>query len=70
MLDLILFLQNIRDPWYKQFMENVEAAEEGREMLFAVKSAANFLDIKPLLEMICLWLTFQMVGKNSEEVRC
>ena len=40
------------------------------EFFFSVKSAANYMDINPLLEMICLWLTFKISAlKVVEPVR-
>jgi hypothetical protein len=38
-------------------------------MLFRVLSAANYMTIRPLLDLACLWCTFQLSGKSAEEVR-
>jgi hypothetical protein len=38
-------------------------------MLFRVLAAANFMEIPPLLDLTCLWCTFQIHGKSAEEVR-
>jgi hypothetical protein len=39
-----------------------------KEMLFRVLAAANFMEIPPLLDLACLWCTFQISGKSPEEV--
>lgn len=51
--------------WYQDFVadENLD-----RDMLFELLTAANFMGIKPLLDLTCLKVTFQLTGKNSEEV--
>jgi hypothetical protein len=40
-----------------------------KAMLFRVLSAANYMTIRPLLDLACLWCTFQLSGKSAEEVR-
>ena len=51
--------------WYQEFVadENLN-----REMLFDLLTAANYMGIKPLLDLTCLKVTFQLTGKNAEEV--
>lgn len=51
--------------WYQKFVsdENLD-----RDMLFDLLTAANFMGIKPLLDLTCLKVTFQLTGKNAEEV--
>lgn len=39
-----------------------------RKALFELLAAANYMTIKPLLELICLWVTFQLQGKDVEQV--
>lgn len=53
-------------PWYQDFVSDEKM---DRDMLFNMLSAANFLGIKPLLDLTCLKVTFQITGKNAEEVR-
>lgn len=52
--------------WYQTF-----SAEESmpRELLFEVLTAANYMTIKPLLDLCCLRVTFQLTNKSAEEVR-
>lgn len=38
-------------------------------MLFELLTAANFMGIKELLDLTCLKVTFQVTGKNAEEIR-
>jgi hypothetical protein len=40
-----------------------------RKRLLELLAAANYMTIKPLLELICLWVTFQLQGKNYEQIR-
>ncbi len=51
--------------WYQDFVadENLD-----RDMLFDLLTAANFMGIKPLLDLTCLKVTFQLTGKNAGEV--
>eukprot|EP00956_Cyclotella_meneghiniana_P002964 scaffold3602_cov66-Cyclotella_meneghiniana.AAC.1 len=38
-------------------------------MLFELVTAANFMDIKPLLDLTCLAVSFFIKGKSPEEIR-
>ena len=51
--------------WYRDFCkeDNMD-----REMLFDVLRAANYMSIPPLLDLACLKVTFQLHGRNAEEV--
>lgn len=59
------FAQVVKQEWYQKFCdpENMD-----QEMLFEVLRAANYLSISPLLDLTCLKVTFQLTGKNAEEV--
>jgi S-phase kinase-associated protein 1 len=50
--------------WYQEYVEN-----EDCEMLFDLVTAANYMGIKPLLDLTCLKVTFELTGKNAEEIR-
>ena len=57
---------NIRDvvsPWYGDFVD-VKIEE-----LYEIILAANYLDIKPLLEVTCAAVAAMMKGKSIEEIR-
>lgn len=54
----------VTHPWYQSFVLNME-----RTMLFHVLAAANFMEIPPLIDLTCLWCTFQITGKSPEEIR-
>ena len=49
--------------WYRSFVDAIE-----REMLFELLTAANYMDIKPLLDLACLRVTFELSQKSAEEV--
>ena len=57
---------NIRDvvsPWYGDYVDvNIEE-------LYEIILAANYLDIKPLLEVTCAAVAAMMKGKSIEEIR-
>lgn len=52
--------------WYNEF---VAEDKMERDLLFSMLSAANFLGIKPLLDLTCLKVTFMICGKEAAEVR-
>lgn len=52
--------------WYQEFADDDNMTQN---MLFALLTAANYMGIKPLLDLACLKVTFQLNGKNSEEIR-
>jgi S-phase kinase-associated protein 1 len=52
--------------WYRHFVSDDNMSQE---MLFEVLTAANYMGIKPLLDLACLRVTFQLNGKNAEEIR-
>lgn len=51
------------DGWYIAFVSC------DQEMLYELILAANFMDIKPLLELCCARLASMMLGKNHVELR-
>jgi len=36
---------------------------------FQLILAANYLDIKPLLNLLCKWVALQLAGKTPEQIR-
>lgn len=60
-------LQVMDQPWYQQFVDDNNLGS--RDMLFDLLTAANFMGIKELLDLTCLKVTFQLTGKNAEEIR-
>ena len=63
--ELARVLQVIDQEWYQNY---VHADNLVPAMLFDVLSAANYMEIKPLLDLACLKVTFTLKGKNAEEV--
>ena len=51
------------DQWHADFV-NVD-----QEMLFEIVMAANYLDIKPLLELSCAKTASLIKGKSVQEIR-
>ena len=56
-------LSQVVDPWHADFV-NVD-----QEMLFEIVMAANYLDIKPLLELSCAKVASLIKGKSVQEIR-
>jgi len=53
----------VTQPWYRNFV-NVE-----QNVLFELVTAANYMDIKPLLDLTCLVVAIGFMGKSAEEIR-
>lgn len=51
--------------WYQDFVAD---GNMPREMLFDLLTAANYMGIKALLDLTCLKVTFELTGKNAEQV--
>lgn len=65
-LIIILTLVQVMDQkWYQTFTSEKNMP---RELLFEVLTAANYMTIKPLLDLCCLKVTFQLTNKSAEEV--
>lgn len=58
------FNEIVQQEWYKSFLEHSE-----REQVFDLLTAANYMGIKPLLDLTCLKVTFELTGKSAEEIR-
>ena len=53
----------VKPAWY------VEYCNVDREVMFQLVAAANFLNIKPLLDLTCLAVSVSIKGKSVEELR-
>ena len=62
-MDFFVIPQCMTQEWYRSFVDAIE-----REMLFELLTAANYMDIKPLLDLACLRVTFELSQKTAEEV--
>ena len=69
----------ITNKWYQQFVtqkfmddmddtKNNNHCFDRKNIIFQILEAANFMEISPLIDLICLWCTFQISGKSTEEV--
>jgi len=55
--------QVMTSEWYQNFPKKLN-----NDDLFELIAAANYMTIKPLLDLACLWVTFQMQGKTVQDV--
>ncbi|KAL9187772.1 hypothetical protein ACHAXT_006150 [Thalassiosira profunda] len=54
----------VKQEWYRDFVKGVD-----QPMLFDLVTAANFMAIQPLLDLTCLQVSCQLMGKSAEEIR-
>ena len=54
----------VTQEWYRDFFKELE-----NPMVFDLLTAANYMQIKPLLDLACLTVTFELAGKNAEQIR-
>jgi len=57
-------MSDVVQEWYANFVDSEE-----HEMLFELILAANYMDIKPLLELASAAVAAMMKGKTPEEIR-
>mmetsp|Transcript_14785 Transcript_14785/g.19414 ORF Transcript_14785/g.19414 Transcript_14785/m.19414 type:complete len:172 (+) Transcript_14785:89-604(+) len=56
-------IEDLVQPWYAEYVK------VDRVLLFELVTAANFMDIKPLLDLTCLAVSVMIKGKPAEELR-
>lgn len=56
-------IEDMVQPWYANFVKVDQA------LLFELVTAANFMDIKPLLDLTCLAVSVLIKGKQASELR-
>jgi S-phase kinase-associated protein 1 len=56
-------LEDLVQKWYAEYV----AVE--RDLLFDLVAAANYMDIKPLLDLTCLAVSIIIKGKSAAELR-
>jgi len=56
-------LEELVQPWYVEFVK------VPRALLFDLVAAANFMDIKSLLDLTCLAVSILIKGKSAAELR-
>ena len=56
-------IEDLVQPWYAEFVK-IELS-----LLFELVTAANFMDIKPLLDLTCLYVSVSIKGKTAAEMR-
>ena len=57
-------INEVVQQWYADFVRDLE-----KEFLFELVTAANYLDIKPLLDLTCLAVSVTIQGKTAAEMR-
>lgn len=58
------FDEIVAQEWFREFVSTKE-----REQIFDLLTAANYMGIKPLLDLTCLKVTFELTGKSADEIR-
>jgi S-phase kinase-associated protein 1 len=53
----------VKPEWFAKF------CDVDREVMFQLVAAANFLNIKPLLDLTCLAVSVSIKGKTLEELK-
>ena len=56
-------IEDLVQPWYAEFVRIDQT------LLFELVTAANFMDIKPLLDLTCLAVSVSIKGKSASELR-
>jgi S-phase kinase-associated protein 1 len=56
--------EEVTQEWYVQYISSMD-----RDALFELVAAANYLDLKPVLDLACLRVTFLLSGRNADEIR-
>jgi S-phase kinase-associated protein 1 len=56
-------IEDMVQPFYAEYVKLDQV------MLFELVTAANFMDIKPLLDLSCLAVSIMIKGKSAEELR-
>eukprot|EP00543_Licmophora_paradoxa_P008406 CAMPEP_0202442978 /NCGR_PEP_ID=MMETSP1360-20130828/2340_1 /ASSEMBLY_ACC=CAM_ASM_000848 /TAXON_ID=515479 /ORGANISM="Licmophora paradoxa, Strain CCMP2313" /LENGTH=165 /DNA_ID=CAMNT_0049058531 /DNA_START=84 /DNA_END=581 /DNA_ORIENTATION=- len=59
-----VFNEIVEQAWYQEFVEREE-----RDSIFDLLTAANYMGIKPLLDLTCLKVTFELTGKSADQIR-
>tara|TARA_B100000674_G_scaffold489564_2_gene503760 strand:- start:286 stop:783 length:498 start_codon:yes stop_codon:yes gene_type:complete len=57
-------MEDVIPPWYASFVDSMEM-----ELLFEVVKGANYMAIKPLLDLCCAKIASMIKGKSPEEIR-
>eukprot|EP00934_Nitzschia_sp_Nitz4_P006418 Nitzschia sp. Nitz4//scaffold207_size38617//32986//33657//NITZ4_007682-RA/size38617-augustus-gene-0.11-mRNA-1//1//CDS//3329541626//6408//frame0 len=60
------FSEIIEQPWYDTFLSEDDVETD---LFFELLIAANFMGIKPLLDLACLKATFRIAGKDRHEIQ-
>ena len=65
------YTTNYLTEWDKSFIgQMMDGSQEELKMLFEITKAANYLDIKYLLDICCASIANEIKSKTPEEVKC
>jgi hypothetical protein len=54
----------VSQDWYRTFIPSND-----KHTLFQLLATANFMAIQPLLDLLTLYISFQLMGQSTEEIR-
>jgi hypothetical protein len=57
------FNQIVPAKWYRDYVKDMDL-----DLLYGVRSAANYLDIEQLYYLTNIWLVFQMIGMSIDQI--
>jgi S-phase kinase-associated protein 1 len=60
-------INDIVQVWYANYISDII---HDQTLLFELVTAANFMDIKSLLDLSCLAVSILIQGKTADEIRC
>ncbi|KAL7563811.1 hypothetical protein ACA910_019544 [Epithemia clementina (nom. ined.)] len=60
----LTFDENMKQTLYRDFINQMDI-----DMVYQVLAAANYMNIRPLLELTCLRVTFELSDKSAEEIQ-
>jgi S-phase kinase-associated protein 1 len=60
-------INDIVQVWYANYISDIIVDQT---LLFELVTAANFMDIKSLLDLSCLAVSILIQGKTADEIRC
>jgi S-phase kinase-associated protein 1 len=58
------FTDIVQQEWYRSFVCDLDSS-----MLFQLVTAADYMDIQPLLSLTCLRVSSDLMGKSPEQIR-
>ena len=61
-------MDKLVQPWYAEWIETIMMDNGGDSTLFLeVMTAANFLDVEPMLDLTCVAMSLNIKSKSRDE---